>query len=365
VCPAHALPPTGGPSSLGARQPSDTQRHSTGARSQAALAELSLRGHPGTPDGTAAAGAVARRLLSPTGSASRGGAAGSAGGNTPGLGFLDRRSYSMSDIPGPSDEGHTLPLPHGDSATGPSGMGRVVLGPLFSGDMGGTGELAVHNGLSESVRARHGTLGGRARGSEGGNGGGAGPSGGRSAGLMGSLQTSLRKMSATVAPVLSSPFRRTRPTQEDGERPGGMPEGGEGGGQGGPAGAGGLRDSGRSASAPLTGIIPGAASTAAGAGPTGLPPALVAAGASGTYKPAAAGSSGGAGGANAGGGGDDVDDDTCPVCLDEEPNIRLHRCGHTLCTACAKDLCKRHKLTPALCPYCRAIIAGFKAVSKA
>ncbi|KAJ9509326.1 hypothetical protein QJQ45_001784 [Haematococcus lacustris] len=55
------------------------------------------------------------------------------------------------------------------------------------------------------------------------------------------------------------------------------------------------------------------------------------------------------------------DDQTCPVCLDEAPDIQLQRCGHSLCVSCARDLCKRHFLTPALCPYCRSLIAGFKA----
>ncbi|KAG1672832.1 hypothetical protein FOA52_004636 [Chlamydomonas sp. UWO 241] len=53
------------------------------------------------------------------------------------------------------------------------------------------------------------------------------------------------------------------------------------------------------------------------------------------------------------------EDDTCPVCLDESPNVVLRTCGHRLCLGCAQDLCKRHVLTPVLCPYCRSVISGF------
>jgi hypothetical protein len=54
------------------------------------------------------------------------------------------------------------------------------------------------------------------------------------------------------------------------------------------------------------------------------------------------------------------DDDICPVCLDETPVLQLIQCNHVLCMGCAKDLCTRHNLTPALCPYCRAVISGFR-----
>ncbi len=57
---------------------------------------------------------------------------------------------------------------------------------------------------------------------------------------------------------------------------------------------------------------------------------------------------------------DDEDEDTCPVCLDEPSNLQLLKCNHALCMGCAKDLCTRLSLTPALCPYCRTVIAGFK-----
>jgi hypothetical protein len=63
--------------------------------------------------------------------------------------------------------------------------------------------------------------------------------------------------------------------------------------------------------------------------------------------------------AGGGDGGSAQEDDTCPVCLDESPNVVLRKCGHRLCLGCAQDLCKRHVLTPVLCPYCRSVIAGF------
>ena len=41
--------------------------------------------------------------------------------------------------------------------------------------------------------------------------------------------------------------------------------------------------------------------------------------------------------------------------------VQVKTCGHTICMDCARDLLKRHNLTPALCPYCRGVIAGFGA----
>ncbi len=58
------------------------------------------------------------------------------------------------------------------------------------------------------------------------------------------------------------------------------------------------------------------------------------------------------------------EDDVCPVCLDELPNIKLDKCLHRLCISCAKDLCRRHKLTPALCPMCRMVIPKLTPVLK-
>ncbi|GLC35007.1 hypothetical protein PLESTM_000268700 [Pleodorina starrii] len=71
-------------------------------------------------------------------------------------------------------------------------------------------------------------------------------------------------------------------------------------------------------------------------------------------------SRGGTGGAAGAAAGDD-DEDVCPVCLDEAPNLLVQTCRHQICMDCARDLVRRHSLTPALCPYCRGIISSFKA----
>ncbi len=60
---------------------------------------------------------------------------------------------------------------------------------------------------------------------------------------------------------------------------------------------------------------------------------------------------------------DDDEEDVCPVCLDELPNIIVPKCKHKLCMGCAKDLIQRHKLTPALCPYCRLVIPGLALIT--
>lgn len=48
------------------------------------------------------------------------------------------------------------------------------------------------------------------------------------------------------------------------------------------------------------------------------------------------------------------------VCLDAPPNIQVLGCQHVLCAPCAKDLCMRHCVAPALCPMCRIVISGFR-----
>ncbi|KXZ49581.1 hypothetical protein GPECTOR_20g437 [Gonium pectorale] len=40
---------------------------------------------------------------------------------------------------------------------------------------------------------------------------------------------------------------------------------------------------------------------------------------------------------------------------------QVQSCRHTICMDCARDLVRRHGLTPALCPYCRGVIAKFTA----
>eukprot|EP00798_Chlamydomonas_sp_ICE-L_P032276 gene32276-16843_t len=61
----------------------------------------------------------------------------------------------------------------------------------------------------------------------------------------------------------------------------------------------------------------------------------------------------------------DPDEDCCPVCLDDPPNVLVGPCSHLLCMGCARDLCKRHLVTPVLCPYCRTVISGFSAAGGA
>lgn len=56
---------------------------------------------------------------------------------------------------------------------------------------------------------------------------------------------------------------------------------------------------------------------------------------------------------------EEEEEDPCPVCLDAPPKIALKKCGHRLCLDCSKDLCLRHKLSPALCPMCRCLLSGF------
>ncbi|GFR45057.1 hypothetical protein Agub_g6430 [Astrephomene gubernaculifera] len=67
-----------------------------------------------------------------------------------------------------------------------------------------------------------------------------------------------------------------------------------------------------------------------------------------------------AGGASAVERSGDSEEDVCPVCLEDAPNLLVQACRHPLCINCARDLVKRHSLTPALCPYCRGIISSFK-----
>jgi len=55
-----------------------------------------------------------------------------------------------------------------------------------------------------------------------------------------------------------------------------------------------------------------------------------------------------------------IDDDCCPVCLEENLELRIRNCRHCLCIACARGLMKRHLLSPAQCPYCRELIGGFE-----
>lgn len=58
----------------------------------------------------------------------------------------------------------------------------------------------------------------------------------------------------------------------------------------------------------------------------------------------------------------DPDDyeNSCGVCLDEGDFLTIERCGHTLCVSCAQELVKLQDFQPALCPFCRSPIKGFR-----
>ncbi|GLI71698.1 hypothetical protein VaNZ11_017004 [Volvox africanus] len=51
---------------------------------------------------------------------------------------------------------------------------------------------------------------------------------------------------------------------------------------------------------------------------------------------------------------------TCGVCFDQPDVLSILRCGHRLCADCSRELCKLNALKPALCPFCRGMIGGFK-----
>eukprot|EP00879_Flechtneria_rotunda_P004022 GHRR01004264.1.p2 GENE.GHRR01004264.1~~GHRR01004264.1.p2 ORF type:complete len:441 (+),score=187.29 GHRR01004264.1:2056-3378(+) len=57
---------------------------------------------------------------------------------------------------------------------------------------------------------------------------------------------------------------------------------------------------------------------------------------------------------------DDDDESICEICFDAQAVVQLQACHHTLCLGCCKEMCKLHHFKPALCPYCRQIICGFK-----
>jgi hypothetical protein len=51
----------------------------------------------------------------------------------------------------------------------------------------------------------------------------------------------------------------------------------------------------------------------------------------------------------------------CGVCLEDVPLVDILRCGHAICVTCARDICRPALLAAALCPFCRAVIGGFRA----
>jgi hypothetical protein len=70
---------------------------------------------------------------------------------------------------------------------------------------------------------------------------------------------------------------------------------------------------------------------------------------------------GGVGGGRSGGCSAAREAEACGVCLEEQPGLllRLHPCGHSLCGRCGVLLVRLIAGKPALCPYCRTVIAGF------
>ncbi|GIL85812.1 hypothetical protein Vretifemale_14349 [Volvox reticuliferus] len=55
---------------------------------------------------------------------------------------------------------------------------------------------------------------------------------------------------------------------------------------------------------------------------------------------------------------------TCGVCFDQPDVLSILRCGHRLCADCSRELCKLNTLKPALCPFCRGMIGGFKYIGR-
>mmetsp|Transcript_27908 Transcript_27908/g.61239 ORF Transcript_27908/g.61239 Transcript_27908/m.61239 type:complete len:143 (+) Transcript_27908:771-1199(+) len=54
----------------------------------------------------------------------------------------------------------------------------------------------------------------------------------------------------------------------------------------------------------------------------------------------------------------------CGVCLDARDFVGMAPCGHKMCGGCASELLRLHPSGPAPCPFCRAAICGFSAVSQ-
>ena len=53
-------------------------------------------------------------------------------------------------------------------------------------------------------------------------------------------------------------------------------------------------------------------------------------------------------------------DGVCGVCFDQPDYLSITGCSHRLCTDCSRELCKLNTFKPALCPFCRGFIGGFK-----
>ncbi len=57
---------------------------------------------------------------------------------------------------------------------------------------------------------------------------------------------------------------------------------------------------------------------------------------------------------------EDEEKDSCGVCFDEADFLCLRPCNHKMCVSCARELIKVHTSNPVPCPFCRALVCGFK-----
>lgn len=53
-------------------------------------------------------------------------------------------------------------------------------------------------------------------------------------------------------------------------------------------------------------------------------------------------------------------DESCGVCLDEEPCVQLQPCGHTMCADCCTGLFGMHHTEVVGCPFCRSTVGAFR-----
>lgn len=51
--------------------------------------------------------------------------------------------------------------------------------------------------------------------------------------------------------------------------------------------------------------------------------------------------------------------EVCGICLDQDAELKTN-CGHPICAGCARQLVNRMKQAPAICPFCRSKIKGFR-----
>ncbi|PNH03247.1 hypothetical protein TSOC_010714 [Tetrabaena socialis] len=56
----------------------------------------------------------------------------------------------------------------------------------------------------------------------------------------------------------------------------------------------------------------------------------------------------------------EIGENMCGVCFDQPDCLSITGCGHRLCADCSRELCTLNTFKPALCPFCRGYIGGFK-----